>query len=52
MKLSDFNIIKDIQEGNIKMFEEVFINYSSFLNKFAEGYVSYQYPLKNNHIIL
>lgn len=40
MKLSDFNIIKDIQEGNIKTFEEVFINYSPFLNKFAEGYVN------------
>jgi RNA polymerase sigma-70 factor, ECF subfamily len=40
MKLSDFNIVKDIQEGNIKTFEEVFINYYPFLQKFAEGYVS------------
>ncbi|NWJ51024.1 MAG: RNA polymerase sigma-70 factor [Bacteroidetes bacterium] len=40
MKLSGFNIVKDIQEGNIKTFEEVFINYYPFLQKFAEGYVN------------
>ena len=39
MKFTNNNIIKDIQEGNIKTFEEVFINYCPFLEKFAEGYV-------------
>lgn len=39
MKLTDGYIIKDIQEGNIKTFEDIFINYCPFLEKFAEGYV-------------
>ncbi len=39
MKLTDCNIVKDLQEGNIKAFEEVFFNYCPFLEKFAEGYV-------------
>jgi len=39
MKSADSNIVKDIQEGSIKTFEEVFINYCPFLEKFAEGYV-------------
>lgn len=39
MKLTDPSIVKDIQAGNIKTFEEVFINYCTYLEKFAEGYV-------------
>ena len=39
MKLTDPNIVKNIQAGNIKSFEEVFINYCPYLEKFAEGYV-------------
>ena len=40
MKSSTFEVVKDIQAGNIKTFEEVFINYYPFLQKFAEGYVN------------
>jgi RNA polymerase sigma-70 factor (ECF subfamily) len=40
MKLSTFEVVKDIQTGNIKTFEEVFVNYYPFLQKFAEGYVN------------
>ena len=39
MKLTDPHIVKDIQAGNIKTFEEVFMNYCPYLEKFAEGYV-------------
>jgi RNA polymerase sigma-70 factor (ECF subfamily) len=40
MKLSTFEVVNDIRSGNIKTFEEVFVNYFPFLQKFAEGYVS------------
>lgn len=40
MKSSNFEVVKDIRAGNIKTFEEVFVNYYPFLQKFAEGYVS------------
>ena len=40
MKSSTFEVIKGIRAGNIKAFEEVFVNYYPFLQKFAEGYVS------------
>ena len=39
MKLTDPHIVKDIQASNIKTFEEVFMNYCPYLEKFAEGYV-------------
>ena len=39
MKLTDPHIVKDIQAGNVKTFEEVFMNYCPYLEKFAEGYV-------------
>lgn len=39
MKLTNPDIVKSIQEGSIKAFEEVFMNYCPFLEKFAEGYV-------------
>lgn len=39
MKLTDPSIVTDIQTGNIKTFEEVYINYCPYLEKFAEGYV-------------
>jgi len=40
MKSSNFEVVKDIQAGNIKTFEEVFVYYFPFLQKFAEGYVN------------